>query len=448
MNRGGQQFGPFTLDQLREFARDGRLLPGDAVWQPGEPSWTPAGQRTDLFAFPAASPAPAPVAMPLPAPASSSVPGAPPLPRVGAWFHVTRALKWNLRRVVVTDAERQFLISLSVDEEDARRYLVWRHSVLLMIIAPTLLSAILATIGAFTADTTAWSGFGYFSEMLRVLSLYALPIAAFTAARAWHRHRRSRRRVLVGFLIAFLTPLLLALFPIQWRFEMDMEDSDVRQMQEAAIGLVGAIAYYVALMPAVLSLLPGILRACLRVKALLPESILPGWFLVAASPLYMLLFLVVFVTVNQLAGNALLVLGVLALTGAPMLYLANASVFVRPLSSDPDVARFGRVQKGVFAILFTGVLFLLIYAFTAEVFGRSLLGVDADASLLRPWDPEVLRFPVEYLSRSLFVTVLVADLFMLMNLSVWRHTKTFVSTPRAGEYDRLMSEIEEAGGRA
>ena len=75
-------------------------------------------------------------------------------------------------------------------------------------------------------------------------------------------------------------------------------------------------------MPAVLSLLPGVLRGCLRIKALIPESILPGLFLVAATPLYILLFLVIFTTVNQVIGDLLLVLGILALLGAPMLYLS------------------------------------------------------------------------------------------------------------------------------
>jgi hypothetical protein len=36
---------------------------------------------------------------------------------------------------------------------------------------------------------------------------------------------------------------------------------------------------------------------------------------------------------------------------------------------------------------------------------------------------------------------------MLMNLSLWRHSQAFQSTAEAQSYDRLMSEIEEAGGK-
>ena len=64
----------------------------------------------------------------------------------------------------------------------------------------------------------------------------------------------------------------------------------------AGLSLLGAISVYVTLMPSVLSLIPGVIRACLRIKALIPESVLPGLFLIAAAPLYFLIFLVTFTT--------------------------------------------------------------------------------------------------------------------------------------------------------
>ena len=88
---------------------------------------------------------------------------------------------------------------------------------------------------------------------------------------------------------------------------------------------------------------------------------------------------------------------------------------------------------------------LVGYAFTAEIFGRALIGTDPQTSAIRPWDPNLLLFPVEYIVRSLFTTVLVADLFMMMNLQLWKHTKEFQASPDAESYDRLMTEIEEAG---
>lgn len=362
-------------------------------------------------------------------------------------FHLRRALDWNLRAVTVEPAERERLIALSVDEEDARRYLVWRRSVLLVVTWPTLLSALLALIAVFGSDYSNFSELGVLLEYVRVGALFALPATAWVAAKQWDCHRRSRTTLLRGWLVAFLTPLLLALFPFAWRVDMSGADATMISQATAALSFLGAITVYVTLMPAVLSLIPGVLRACLRVKALIPESILPGWFLVASTPLYVLLFLVIFSTVNQIAGNVLLIVAVLSLLGAPLLYLVNSATFTRPLHTPEETARIGAIQRTVYMVSAAGITLLLVYAFTGDLFGKTLLGTTEANSLLRPWDVSVFQFPLEYFVRSLFTTVLVADLFMMMNLAVWRDTKAFAGSPQAGTYDRLMSEIEEAGQR-
>ena len=64
---------------------------------------------------------------------------------------------------------------------------------------------------------------------------------------------------------------------------------------------------------------------------------------------------------------------------------------------------------------------------------------------MRPWDLDLIRFPVEFATHSLLTMALASDLFMAMNLSVWQYTKEFVATPAARDYDRRMAEIEEAG---
>jgi Ca-activated chloride channel family protein len=47
--RHGQTFGPFTPEQLRELARDGKLLPNDLVSKPGAAKWVPANTIPGLF---------------------------------------------------------------------------------------------------------------------------------------------------------------------------------------------------------------------------------------------------------------------------------------------------------------------------------------------------------------------------------------------------------------
>ena len=486
---GADQYGPYTLAQLGAYIGERRILPGDGVWHNGAtvrlnahqlppfgavavpapaapapmasaPAPVPVVQAAPAAVAPAPveiAPAPVPVAAAAPvvapatAPAAAAYAPAPvyPAPQQGrAGLHLKRAFTWNLRALPVEPDEEARLIAQGVDEPDARRYLVWRRSVLLVVAIPTLISALLAALGTFTADMSALSGTGVLAELLRLAALFVLPLTAWLAARAWDQHRRSRTILLRGWLVAFLTPLLLALIPFSWRIDLSGARGDTNAIAQVnnLLGLVGAIQVYVTLMPAVLSLIPGVLRGCLRIKALIPQSVLPGLFLVAATPLYVLLFLVIFTTVNQVAGNFLLILGVLALLGAPLLYLINARTFTRPLHTEEEVARIGAVQQMVLVIVAIGVALIVLYAFTAEILGKSLIGTSQMTSIVRPWSPSLIQFPIEYIVRSLFTTVLVADLFMLMNLQLWRHTKEFQNSPDAASYDRLMIEIEEAGG--
>lgn len=463
---GADQYGPYILAQLGEYIAERRILPGDGIWYAGASVRLNVNQLPAFGAVPAPAPVaaapavesqpvaatPAPVVAAAPAPAPTAPVHAPtpayvaPQQGGGASLHLKRALSWNLRAIPVQPEEEASLLANGVDEADARRYLVWRRSVLLVVAIATLLPVLLKTIEVATTDYRGATALGTLLNIAGAFPIYAIPLTAWLAAKVWDQHRRSRTLLLRGWLFAFLMPLFLALFPITWRIDMSQADQSAVASFSALISFFYAAVVYVTLMPAVLALIPGVLRACLRIKALIPESILPGLFLVAATPLYVLLFLVIFTTVNQVAGNGLLILGVLALTGAPLLYLVNGRLFTRPLRSEEEVAKIGSVQKLVLTVMAIGVGLLVLYAFTTEIFGKSLIGTEEGSSIMRPWSPSLFQFPIEYFVRSLFTTVLVADMFMLMNLALWRHSREFQASPEAASYDRLMVEIEEAGG--
>jgi hypothetical protein len=44
INRGGQQIGPYTVDQINEYLAQGSLLPTDNAWHEGLPDWVPVSQ--------------------------------------------------------------------------------------------------------------------------------------------------------------------------------------------------------------------------------------------------------------------------------------------------------------------------------------------------------------------------------------------------------------------
>jgi len=80
--RQGQQFGPYTWPQIQLMAREGHIQPGDLLWGPSLPQWTPAGRIQGLaLPPPAAPPPPGPAAgTPVPPTAAPAYPPAAPPP--------------------------------------------------------------------------------------------------------------------------------------------------------------------------------------------------------------------------------------------------------------------------------------------------------------------------------------------------------------------------------
>ena len=73
---GGQQYGPYDYNTLKQFVPTKQLTAQTMVWQQGMAAWTPAGQVPELQALFAPV---APVAPP-PMPGTPSAPAAPPMP--------------------------------------------------------------------------------------------------------------------------------------------------------------------------------------------------------------------------------------------------------------------------------------------------------------------------------------------------------------------------------
>lgn len=465
---GSQPFGPYTIAQVVAYLGQSQVLPTDNLWHQGAPDWVHVGQLPALAGGPTPAaqhsyPTPGQAYVPQhqvnpfgapaqPYGASAQPYGAPVAAGPGLGLHFKRAVDWNLSAIEILPQERALLLANGVDDDHAGRFLIWRRSVLAAVVPITFVSALLAVISIITGDRS-WSelsAFGILVDVLRVLSLFALPGAAYMAQRIWFRQRRSRNTLISGFLVAFATPLILGLIPFSWLMDLGAVNPTDRAQAALGAGFIGAILVYVTLMPAVLALIPGVLRACLRIKALLPEATLPGWFLVAAAPLYILLFLVIFSVVNQVAGHFLLIFGVLALLISPVLYVLNANTFTRPLRAAEDIRKVGTVQNMAVIISLAGVFMLVLWTFVGNLgFGpnsMSLIGLEG-SSVLRPWNPRVLQFPIDFFGRSLFTTVVVADLIMQMNVSMWRHDKQSEGVAEAAHYDRMMAEIEEAGAR-
>src|SRR5207253_1841087 len=135
------------------------------------------------------------------------------------------------------------------------------------------------------------------------IAFYSLPIAALAAMLLWTRYKLSSFVLVIAFAFSFLIPILFAFAPWSWWEGADAilpaNATPGQKLEHAGEGFIEGGKYLVALLPTLLSLIPGIQKACLRVKTLAPQSILPGWFLVSITPFYALFLLMVFVAINQ-----------------------------------------------------------------------------------------------------------------------------------------------------
>lgn len=387
------------------------------------------------------------------------------------WFglQMRRTFAGNLQSMAVTPGEQALLESHGVSHPALQRFAAWRKSVLLLVIPPTLLGAVLYTLRVIDRGFEYLSPLGVGLVVLDSIVLYLLPLAALLAARFWTSHRHSHQILFRGWLVAFLFPIVYALCPLAWQFEFskDLEERQVQARMLEGYGMLLGVVYYLALMPTVMSLIPGLIRACVRLKSLVPAFIVPGWFLMAASPLYLLLWLVVFVAVNRFAGNALLIVGVLLWIGAPMIYVFRSETFLRPLDPTEGGRSIGKVQIVVNACLTIGALLLVLYGLTKQILGVSLLGFSEEGSLMymlqqvqidengsvtsdfpNPptcvlWvgDLRIYRYLLEYLGRSLYMTVVFADLLMRLELTVWDQERQFFQTEAAADYDHFMGDL-------
>lgn len=358
-------------------------------------------------------------------------------------YHLRRMFQWNLQEVPLTPEEGPELASAGITDATLQRYYAWRRSLLACVLGPLVLSAILSTIDR----AQAFSGLlplGILINIVQILALWAMPGAALLGFLSWTKPRASFRWVLLGWIVGFCAPFLLAIFPPEWLFDLrganaELAAAGVGGGAGGGVGALLGLALAINLLPVIMSVAPAIVRACVRVKTLSPGSIVPGWFLMAAAPLCVILWLVPLTALNALAGSLVLVAAVALFVAAPMWYVYNADVLTRPASAG-EVARIGPVQKIAATTALAGVALLLVYMLTHSVMGRRVLGFSGEA-LMRPWSLDLWKFTFEYIARSMFLTAVFADVLLRVSLRVHTQLGAFKNDASSAEHEKAMESL-------
>jgi hypothetical protein len=183
----------------------------------------------------------------------------------------------------------------------------------------------------------------------------------------------------------------------------------------------------------------GVLKGAARIKSLFPAASLPGWFLVAVAPFYSLFTVVVFVLIDQIIGNGILLLGVGLLAFSPWLFVIYRRTYGRPLSVAEAKVELPKASR-IGGFLFAGGLTLIaIYLLRSKVNGMDVLGSDSDKSFFTY--VQVLQTLAEVFSRMLVTTVVFSAIVLSMVFAEWRTSRTMRPDIRA-EHDTQMQAIE------
>jgi len=235
------------------------------------------------------------------------------------------------------------------------RMLAWRRGALLLAFGLSVVPALLGFIGTLidAADKDipgTITGLSFLASIANMVALAGL----WWAFRHWDDWRRSRKLLLTTWMVGFIVPFLIALFP----FKTLAAGQGVGT--EALVGMIGALAAVVDLGPKALSLLPGLIRAAMMSKVLLPRSTVGGWLVQLAAPFYLMLVFVILIVPYQLAGGNLMAPALFALMAGPVVVWRAGRRLTQLTSEEEIIAllRNTRVLSAVFGVL--GGLFALM----------------------------------------------------------------------------------------
>jgi hypothetical protein len=347
-------------------------------------------------------------------------------------FRIERPTSWERARL-----EKQGIVNPL-----AQKYAAWRASLLYFSAACVLFGAIwgLATIELIEDDVMPANQLfrldgdpGVINGFQIVSSVFVLlgALTVCVSAPLWNRVRLSRLLARTGWMVMFVAPLVLYVVPIASSISIESRLADpgvetfAKLLDFVLIKLGIAAFVLLKIGPRWLALMPGIIRSSMTLKTLMPEARGPGWTVVLLAPLFSVLLLVILAVVNQLEGNALLILGVIFMMVAPLVYVIRAKSVVRPCRPEDVGAAVAWPRRIAFIVGTLGFVLLLIWAFDKFDAG------------------DVIAFAISTIGSVLLMMVVGADFILPLLRSSQASTKSFVASPLCGALDERCEQLAD-----
>lgn len=140
----------------------------------------------------------------------------------------------------------------------------------------------------------------------------------------------------------------------------------VNTVVEASVALMLSIDNLAVLLPAALSVAPGLMKGAMRMKMLVPQSTIPGMFVMILPWLYCPMNWAIYSIIFQLVGNSALLIGLMVVAFSPVAnaLLSHYYEMERP-KTDEEVLKASRaINRILLVICLVGYILIVIYLLT------------------------------------------------------------------------------------
>jgi len=284
---------------------------------------------------------------------------------------VRRAYRLDIKPHEVLPNERAHLLSQAshIRDPDQQAFLAWRRSVLLFVAILFVPLSVSRFIEAFDgrALPTAARAFTLFPAITEALFC----VVAFDQLRNWAQWKRQRRVLFVAWLLYFIAPFAVYLYPFRTAFDSwgDLVNAAevgnvhlgiTRAQAHMIVGLAYGVQALLALGPKVISLMPGLIRASIVTKLLFPGTTAPGWLMMIAAPFYALFAYIIVLLPYQVTGSWHFVAGNAGILVAQVFIGVAGRRLTVPLSNQESHDRIHKTWLAYIAIIVVSAA-LMVY---------------------------------------------------------------------------------------
>jgi len=353
----------------------GRPPPGGPPWPPQgqwpqQPQQQPHYQQPPQGQWPQPQPPyqqqPPQGQWPQPPHQQQRPPTQPPAGGASLGTALSRAFRLRIDPSEVTDHERDKLHAAGITSPVVQAFLAWRRSVLLVAAI-----GILGVLAFRFYDMSKQEGDPETLKMLHTLQTVvdvAFALLLWSQIGRWTRWRKQRRVLVVGWLLYFLMPFAIWLYPLRNALDdaLAQQAAGDPQAQAAAavmgplLGIVASFGAMIELGPRAVSLMPGLLRGAITSKLLFPGASGPGWLVLLVAPVYAMVVYVVLIVPYQVTASGYFVVAMIGLTGAQLWMARMGYKLARPERLDEALALIKRIRSTYFLLSLAGMTFAAI----------------------------------------------------------------------------------------